>query len=376
MDNDFEALNKKMDGINVNLVKMHQENFQWANEIFQIQMQLMRMIKNDNKFDLTDPYHNRDRDISPACPEIYNKYGERMEIFFMSDRDFPHAPNQTNSRYIYWDRYNSGLETHFYTHDEIFRTYGKPKRKFGVLLESPAIVPHSYEKVLQNKDYIERNFNALFTYEAKILTTIKNAVFAPLGGSVWYGRNMEGVMGDGKAAGFSSDGKSKKLLNPAECYKRKTKNISILASAKNMCPMHLVRQKFAFKCKELPNVDTYGKFDGGKYVSSESYLENYRFTIAIENYISPFFFTEKLLNCFAAQTIPIYIGATAISRFFNPEGIIQISVEDFDRLEEILANCTPEEYERRLLAVLDNYRRVQIFINQTRFDDIYTNYLK
>lgn len=82
------------------------------------------------------------------------------------------------------------------------------------------------------------------------------------------------------------------------------------------------------------------------------------------------------MNCFAAQTIPIYIGATEAGKFFNPDGIIQMRVEDFDRLEEILAKCTPEEYERRLPAVLDNYRRVQIFINQTRMDDIYIEYLK
>lgn len=376
MDNEIETFNKKLDEVNANLARMHQENFQWANELFQTQMQLMQIIENTQKFDLTDPYHNRNRNISPACPEIYNKYGERMEIFFISDRTGAHVPNSTNSRYIYWDRYNSGLSTHFYTHDEMFRTYGKPKRKFGVLVESPAIVPQSYENVLNNKDYVERNFDAVFTYDARILSTIKNAVFAPLGGDVWYGRNIEGIMGEGAEAGFSSDGTDKQLLNPAECYKRKTKNISMVASAKKLCPMHLVRQKFAFKCKELPNVDTYGKFDGGGYVPIELPFEEYRFTIAIENLVSPFYFTEKLLNCFAAQTIPIYIGATDAGKFFNPDGIIQMRVEDFDRLEEILSKCTPEEYERRLPAVLDNYRRVQIFMNQTRFDDIYIKYLK
>ena len=263
MNNEFENLNKKLDTMNADLAKMHQENFQWANELFRSQMRLMQIVENAQKFDLTDPYHNRNRQISSACPEIYNKYGERMEIFFMSDRTGAHVPNSTNSRYIYWDRYNSGLSTHFYTHDEIFRTYGKPKRKFAVMVESPAIVPQSYENVLQNKDYIEKNFDAIFTYDVRILSTIKNAKFAPLSGDVWYGKNLEGMIAEGSAAGFSDDGIDKQLENPAENYKRKTKNISIVASAKKICPMHLVRQKFAFKCKELPNVDTYGKFDGG-----------------------------------------------------------------------------------------------------------------
>lgn len=376
MENELENLNQKLDALSEDLEKMHQDNFQWANELFHGQMRLTQIVENAQKFDLTDPYHDRNRKISSACPEIYNKYGERMEIFFMSDRGGAHVPNNTNSRYIYWDRYNSGLSTHFYTHDEIFRTYGKPKRKFAVMRESPAIIPQTYEKVLQNKNYVEENFDAIFTYDTRILSTFKNAIFAPLSGTVWYGSNMEGVMADGAAAGFSDDGTDKKLENPAENYKRKTKDISIIASAKQMCPMHLVRQKFALRCKQLPNVDTYGKFDGGGYVPIEVPFEKYRFTIAIENLVSPFYFTEKILNCFAAQTIPIYIGATEIGEFFNPDGIIQIGVEDLDRLEEILSQCTPEEYERRLPAVIDNYDNVQIYKNQTRFDDIYINYLK
>lgn len=115
---------------------------------------------------------------------------------------------------------------------------------------------------------------------------------------------------------------------------------------------------------------------GGGYVPIETPFEKYRYSIAVENLVSPFYFTEKICNCFAAQTIPIYIGATEIGKFFNPEGIIQIRVEDFDRLEEILSKCTPEEYERRLPAVIDNFNRIQHFINQTRWDDIYINYLK
>lgn len=264
MNNELELLQKKLDEVNANLAKMHREHFQWANEIYQRQALIEKFFGITDASLPFEPYYLRGHDISPAYPEMYNKYGERMEVFFMSDREGAHVPNGPGSRYIYWDRYNYGLETHFYTHDEIFRTVGKPKRKFAAMIESPAIKPQSYENVLKNKDYVEKNFNAIFTYDARILSTLKNAVFVPFGLSVWYGKNVEGMMSDGAAAGFSNDGKPKKLaVNPAEQYKHKTKNISIIASDKKMCPMHLVRQKFAFKCKELPNVDTYGKFDGG-----------------------------------------------------------------------------------------------------------------
>ena len=115
---------------------------------------------------------------------------------------------------------------------------------------------------------------------------------------------------------------------------------------------------------------------GGGYTIRELPFEKYRYSIAVENLVSPFYFTEKILDCFAAQTIPIYIGATEIGQFFNPDGIIQTSVEDFNHIEDILAKCTVEEYERRLPAVMENFYRVQKYVVQTRWDDIYINYIK
>ena len=376
MENELEFIQKKFNELYANIFRIHQEHSNWFDALNKRQMRLERIMGVSDKAISFSPYYPN-LDISPACPEIYNKYGERMEVFFISDREFNHVPNSINSRYIYWDRYNYGLETHFYTQDEIFHTVGKPKRKFAALFEPPSIKPASYENVLRNKDYIEKNFDAIFTYDARILSAVKNAKFAPLAADVWYGKNLDGIMHDGSDAGFSVDGKPKEnLANPAENYKHKTKDISIVASQKKFTPMHAVRHKFAFKCKELPNVDTYGKFDGGNFVPMEVPLKEYRYSIVIENLVSPFYFSEKICNCLAAQTIPIYIGATEIGRFFNPNGIIPIRVEDFDRLEEILSKCTPEEYERRLPAVIDNFNRVQPLADHTRWDDIYVNYLK
>ena len=48
--------------------------------------------------------------------------------------------------------------------------------------------------------------------------------------------------------------------------------------------------------------------------------------LIIENDITPYFFTEKITNCFISQTIPVYLGATQIHKFFNTDGIITISL--------------------------------------------------
>ncbi|MBR0095513.1 MAG: hypothetical protein IJP91_09560 [Synergistaceae bacterium] len=123
----------------------------------------------------------------------------------------------------------------------------------------------------------------------------------------------------------------------------------------------------ALKCKKSGLVDTFGTFDGGSYAVLEDTLKDYRFSIAVENDITQLYFTEKITNCFAAKTIPIYLGAQRIGEFFNTDGIIQISLKDIDNIEKILAQCTAEEYERRLPAVIDNFERVREYENMNDY---------
>ena len=380
-DEQFNQLNGKLDALNANLARTHAEEFQWANAIMGRQQAFESRLGFDTTPRQFIPYYNPNPALipNPVYPEVFNKYGERMEFFFISDREFAHAPNERNSRYIIWDRYNYGNDTHFYSHDEIFRTVGNPKRKFAMLIEPRSIKPQSYENVLKHKDYVEKNFDLLFTHDAQILSTLKNARFAPFAANVLYGINPSGggITLDVVLAGFSVDGKPKEnfTISP-ENYKRKTKNISIIASQKEMCPMHIVRKKLAFYCKEHGLADTYGKFDGGAYCAIELPFKDYRYSIVVENGIEPFYFTEKIMNAFAAQTIPIYLGATEIGRFFNADGIIQIRLEDCEHIENILKLCTPEEYERRLPAVLDNFNRAMRSMAQSRVDDLYVQYIR
>lgn len=72
--------------------------------------------------------------------------------------------------------------------------------------------------------------------------------------------------------------------------------------------------------------------------------------------------------------MPVYLWTTEIDKFFNPDGIIKITTKDYDNIEEILKQCTKEEYERRLPAILDNYQRVQSYRNI--WDKLYEEHLR
>jgi hypothetical protein len=92
------------------------------------------------------------------------------------------------------------------------------------------------------------------------------------------------------------------------------------------------------------------------------------FSVAIENASYETYFTEKIQDCFATGTIPIYYGAPDIGKFFNPKGIITLN-DDFD-----IDLLTSEMYYDRLDAVKENLEIVKDFaINE---DYIYNTYLK
>ncbi len=293
------------------------------------------------------PNYNTRAPFEEGDSNLYNEFGEKLEIFFIRDKHYRTHPYR-DSRYFMWDRYNFSHKTHFYSHESMLETQGMPDRKYGFLTETPAIVPKSY-KLFDKFKGLEKDFDLIFTYSEDILNKIDNARFVPFGATLYNG-----------------------TMAPSDIYKTKSKNVSILSSDKLMCKLHKFRYDLAWKCKKENLADTFGTFDKGSLVTIDDTLRNYRFSICIENFIEPYLFTERLICALANQTIPIYLGATKVDEFFNPDGIIKITTKS--DIEKILKQCTKEEYENRLNAVLDNYKRVQ---NYTKpFDYLYKNYLE
>lgn len=294
------------------------------------------------------PCYNLDLPLSKTSSNLYNEFGEKLEEFFIRDIVLANVPYRT-SRYFYWNRYNFNLDTHFYSHKCMLETMGKPSRKYGLLMESEAIMNKDI-KMFRTHKGLEKDFDLIFTHSARILDKFDNARFIPFCATLW---NTDELSDD--------------------AYTRKTKNVSILSSDKLMCDLHKYRYDLAWKCKNEKLADTYGTFDNGPMVNMSKTLTDYRYSICIENDIQPYFFTERLVSTLAAQTIPIYIGATEIDKFFNTDGIIQITTKD--DIKKVLKECTKENYESRISAILDNYKRALEY-NKCHFDTIYEKYLR
>ena len=382
MENE-DTLTARLDKLEATLNRYHTEHLGWLNQMLQQENQMLtaqvESLRKEHHLlrralGITDanmpfePYYNRGVELTSRQPEIYNKYGERLHVVFFSDREGAHCGCGNMGRYLYTDRYNYGLKNHFYTHDEIFRTVGKPDNRFAMLNESRSIRPQSYTNVLNNKSYVQNEFKYVFTFDADVLNSLSNARLL-INAGYWYGA-YKPTMGREKEAVSN-------VVVSVDNYKNKNKNISIIASNKQMCKGHRLRQAFARKCKAEHLADTFGRFDGGEYCPIELPFQHYRYSIAIENDVTPYYWTEKINNCFASMTIPVYLGASEIGKFFNPDGIITLKESDLDNLDEVLKQCTPQEYERRLPAVIDNYNRLMYYNDgNSGIDLLYKQFLR
>ncbi len=272
-----------------------------------------------------------------------------METYFIKNRHSRHAPFGHEGKYFFWDRYNYGLDTHFYGPEAMTGTLGKPAVKYGMLTESRTIVPKDYEVFHRNRG-LEKDFRYIFTYDDRILNEIENARFYPVAAGIWNSEMREGR------------------------YREKDRDLSILSSDKVMCVLHRFRLELARLCKREGLADTFGRFDGGGYVEKvDETLNRYRFSMIIENDVSDYYFSERLTSCFAAQTVPVYLGARRIGDFFNTDGMILLGSADLEEAESLIAECTRERYEAMLPAVLDNYERVKEYVNMQ--DYLYEHYL-
>ncbi len=296
------------------------------------------------RIQISKEYH-----ITNTMPNIYNQEGQLLETYFIKNRHSQHAPFGHEGKYFFWDRYNYGLDTHFYGPESMPKTLGKPLVKYGMLTESRIIVPQDYEVFHKHKG-LEKEFKYIFTYDEQILNAVENARFYPIAAGIWNQEMKTGLS------------------------EKKDRDVSILSSDKVMCELHRFRLALAKMCKAERLADTYGRFDGGDYVKSvDETLDRYRFSFIIENDISDYYFSERLTSCLASQTIPIYVGARKISEFFNTDGMILLEKPDLELAKEALKQCNRQTYEEKLPAVLENYERVQEYRNMQ--DYLYEHYL-
>jgi len=239
------------------------------------------------------------------------------------------------SKYVEWVRDNSIGET-FYVDDTISQAFNDTigGKKYAWILESKYIKSRIVEEVERNlQDYLN-TFDIIFTHNQQLLKLDSKFKWCP-------------------AQGF--------WIQEPKIYK-KTKMISMISSNKSMTEGQRLRLRWLEMIGD--QIDVYGR--GINEISlKEEGLCDYMFSVVVENGFYESYFTEKILDCFASGTIPVYMGSPDIGNYFNSEGIIPLT-EEFDVSEDI--------YYDKMEAIKDNLERVRQY--EILEDFIYLNYFK
>ena len=109
---------------------------------------------------------------------------------------------------------------------------------------------------------------------------------------------------------------------------KKTKTCSLIASKKRDLIGHRLRHNIAsWAKKNQADIELLGRgyqpFD-----HKEDGLLPYHYSIVIENCQEKDYFTEKLLDCFLCNTMPIYWGCPNIEDYFEKTGMVICNTEE------------------------------------------------
>ena len=145
----------------------------------------------------------------------------------------------------------------------------------------------------------------------------------------------------------------------------KTRDLSMVFSPKRMRhTLHRRRNDFMQRLMTLlPEMDVYGR--GARPLDDKAEaLDAYRYHVAIENYIGPHHWTEKLADAFLGLTLPFYCGCTNVTDYFPPESFIPIDMKDPAGAADIIRKAIADnEFEKRLPAIREARRRVMYEYN-------------
>jgi hypothetical protein len=128
---------------------------------------------------------------------------------------------------------------------------------------------------------------------------------------------------------------------------------------------YIFRHEIAKRLTERKNIHLYGK--GIKFIKFKSEgLVPYCFSIALENCRENFYYTEKIIDCFFCDTVPIYWGCPKIGDIFDDRGLI--AFETLDELLKIIDGLSFQKYQEMLPYVRENKRRC-IELGLDNYDD-------
>lgn len=157
--------------------------------------------------------------------------------------------------------------------------------------------------------------------------------------------------------------------------KDKSDRIVWITSSKQELPGHLKRYAFYKFLNKLDwsDLDVWGR--GIRPLEDKwDVLSHSRYAIAVENYYGANYWTEKIADCWLADTLPFYYGCPNLESYFPAKSFVRINLEDFDSAARTIRRMVDAgEYEKRLPAIREAR---DLILNRYQFFPFITNELR
>jgi len=116
--------------------------------------------------------------------------------------------------------------------------------------------------------------------------------------------------------------------------------------------------------EHMPELDTFGRQTARPLDDKAECLRDYRYHVAIENFVGAHHWTEKLADPFLGLSLPFYYGCPNAEAYFPAESFIRVDICDpAGALRIIRSAIANNEYEKRLPALIEARRRVMFEYN-------------
>lgn len=134
---------------------------------------------------------------------------------------------------------------------------------------------------------------------------------------------------------------------------------TVCSSKQQRHTLHNQRFQFTWALKEkLPFLEIFGHGVRDMNDKAEA-LNDFRYHLAIENFIGPHHWTEKLADVFLGGALPFYYGCPNAAEYFPAESFIPIDINDVDGTCDVIRRAIADnEYQKRLPFILEARRRV------------------
>jgi hypothetical protein len=214
----------------------------------------------------------------------------------------------------------------------------KPKEGIRILW---CVEPNEVSRLRNHVINRYKEFDLILTWHKEVLDTCPNAKLFPFGTS-W--------------------------ILDFDLTKEKEYCVTSIVGGKKLTLNHIVRQELPTVINQVTSVPlhlfnsknnpyngkpTIDRFIQNSDIKNELFYSQYH--ISIENVCQPNYFSEKLIDCFQTNTIPIYLGCPNIENFFDVRGMF--IVKTLDDIVNVCNLITPETYNEMLPYVKENYKR-------------------